>query len=104
MIEERRCEAVHSLQHPIGGSGPAARFHLRYGALKRARRADRLRSPGFEWPGKAMRHEMLWTERQRDIPVGAGMKIEHGSRLRSEIDDRLALQDLQDDDLVLHQR
>jgi hypothetical protein len=51
-----------------------------------------------------MGHEMFWTERQGDIPVRARMKIEHGSRLRSEIYNRLPLHDLQDDGLVLHQR
>ena len=40
-----------------------------------------------------MGHEMFWTERQGDIPVGARMKIEHGSRVRSEILNRLPLHD-----------
>jgi hypothetical protein len=63
-----------------------------------------MRRPGFERLRKTMRHEARGTERQRDVAVGAGMKIEHGSGLRSEIDDRVTLQDLQDDDLMLDQR
>ena len=63
-----------------------------------------MRRPGFERFRKAILHEALGTERQRDISVGARMKIEHGSRLRSEIDDRVTLQDLQDHDLMFNQR
>ena len=51
-----------------------------------------------------MPHETLGTERQRDVSVGARMKIEHRSGLRSEIDDRMTLQDLQDHDLVFDER
>ena len=63
-----------------------------------------MRCPGFERSRKTMLHEILGTERQRDVAVGARMKIEHGSGLRSEIDDRVTLQDLQDHDLMFDQR
>ncbi len=61
----------------------------------------------IEWSPQWQPHRhshRLGTERQRDVSVGARMKIEHGSGLRSEIDDRVTLQDLQDHDLMFNQR
>ena len=63
-----------------------------------------MRSPGFERPRKAVLHETFRTERQRDVSVGARMEIEHGSGLRPEIYNLVSLQDLQDYDLIFHQR
>ena len=51
-----------------------------------------------------MRHDLGRTEGQCDVAMGAGMQVKNGARLCPEVENLPALQDFENDDLVLHQR
>ena len=104
VIEDGRRQTVYALQDLVWRRRPASGLHFGYRALKRRRRADRMRGPRLARLGKTLLKKRRGTKCEGDFAVRARMQIQDSARLRSEIDQRSALQNLQNDDLAFHER